>query len=986
MDTHHLLIKDIKKPIVILDIDQRHFVDCNEEALDFFHLTKEEILSKNPFDLSPPNVYGHEAEAYIRQVIQEALAGANPVFDWIHVDKDGNEIPCEVRLIRFPPFDRQLVRGTIIDKRSDINNIRESEERLRLSLEATDLGTFDWYPKEDKVFWDAGLFKIFELEPTDKIDLNAHFFSLLHPEDQERVGQEFEKSLKQNGPESHKSEYRVVINGRVKHLLAYSRMIRDDEGEVIRMLGTTQDITKLRDSEEKLKRSEQLFKSIVQDQEEMIVRWKPGGIRTFANQSYIEKFDLKEDEVVGSSFFDLINKEDQKAVIKKLESLSPETPTATKVHRVKLPDGSTGWQEWTDRVLFDEAGNELEYQSTGRDITEIIEARNKLEESEERYRNVFNQQFQFTALLDLDGRVEHINDLPLQTQGLKREDYLEKYFWDSPGWSGNKEWQKKIKSQVLFAKKTGETLTVEDTYYGPEKRTHWAKASYSVIKNSNGENVNILVQAMDITNEKLASKEIEERERKLSMIYGNTNDFILLISCDKKGYFLEEINDACLKLLDFFSLEIPKEKLIGISMREVYENLVQYPKEKVDERIKAFDYIVDKREPVSFQQEMKTSQGLLVTTVDVVPVTQEEKVTHLLMVAKDITENHLGQKKLMEAYQQVSELKAQLEQENIYLREEIKQANDYENMVFKSTEFRGVLKQVEQVAKTVATVLITGETGTGKELIARAIHNVSKRAEKPMIKVNTAAIPKDLIESELFGHEKGAFTGAVGEKPGKFELADGGTIFLDEIGDMPMELQVKILRVLQEGEVERLGSTKTKKIDVRIISATNKNLEEAVKDGRFREDLYFRLKVFPIEIPPLRSRPDDVPILVEHFTAKYGVKHNKPIKIIPKSVMNYLRNYSWPGNVRELENTIERAVILSTKEMLELPEVVDSTKTQEHWEHDNSLDVIMENHILKVLKECDWKVEGEDGAAAQLKIKPSTLRDRMRKLSIKRPR
>ena len=1110
------MIKDIKKPIVILDVDQGHFVDCNEQALDFFHFTKEEILRKNPFDLSPPNVYGHEAEAYVRQVIQEALAGANPVFDWIHVDKEGNEIPCEVRLIRFPPFDRQLVRGTIIDKGSNINNIRESEERLRLSLEATDLGTFDWYPKEDKVFWDARLFKIFELESTDKIDLNAHFFSLLHPEDQERVGKEFEKSLKQNGPESHQTEYRVVIDGRVKHLLAYSRMIRDDEGEVIRMLGTTQDITKLRESEEKLRKNEELLDSIIQDQKEMIVRWKPGGFRTFVNKAYCLTFELDAKEAIGESFFSFLELSFKESFIKEVESLTPKNPVRTYTVHNPLPNGKKAWQEWSDRAYFDREGKAVEYQSVGRDITtqkqleiqrQLVSERLKaisdnvpgivfrykvnpdfsdelvfvsdgvqnilgispedalsdinivwsrfhpddiehvrqtikesyenmtrwyaewrtylpdgsigwlqgtgqpikqedcviwdsiilditsqknlkqeLEESEERYRNVFNQQFQFTAILDLDGKVIHVNDPPLKIHGREKADYIGKYFWESPALGRNKEWENKIKTQVLFVKKTKEALTVEDPFYGQNNEPRFATTSYSVIKNNNGDVVNIHVQAIDITKEKLASKEIEERERKLSMIYGNTNDFILLIRCDKNGYFLEEINDACLKLLDFFSVEIPKEKLIGISMREVYENLVKYPKEKVDERIKAFDYIVDKRKPVSFQQEMKTSQGLLVTTVDVVPVIQEEKVTHLLMVAKDITENHLGQKKLEEAYQQVSQLKSQLEQENIYLREEIKQANDYENMVFKSTEFRGVLKQVEQVAKTVATVLITGETGTGKELIARAIHNVSKRSEKPMIKVNTAAIPKDLIESELFGHEKGAFTGAVGEKPGKFELADGGTIFLDEIGDMPMELQVKILRVLQEGEVERLGSTKTKKIDVRIISATNKNLEEAVKDGRFREDLYFRLKVFPIEIPPLRSRPDDVPILVEHFAAKYGVKYSKPIKIIPKAVMDYLRNYSWPGNVRELENTIERAVILSTNEKLELPEVVDSTTTQEHWEHDNSLDVIMENHILKVLKECDWKIEGEDGAAAQLKIKPSTLRDRMRKFSIKRPR
>lgn len=1237
------MIKNLKNPVVILDVDEGCFIECNDLALEFFQLSKKEILKKSPFELSPSHVYGHEAEAYSRQVIQEALAGANPVFDWIHKDKDGLEIPCEIRLIRFPPYNKQLVRGTIIDKRLDNSAItRESEERLRLTLESANIGTYDWYLKTDKLAWDEGLFSIFELDPTENIDLNAHFFHLLHPDDKERVEKEFGHSLAPNGPNKYQIEYRIKVNGKVKHLLANSRMIRDKDGEVIRMIGTTQDITKLRESEKKLRENEELLDSIIQDQKEMIVRWKPGGfrtfvnkaycemfdldpkeaigksffprleksflkkfkedikkltrknpvrtyrinsqlpngkkawqewsdrayfdgkgnpveyqsvgrditslieseeqlkknenlfrsivqdqaemivrwkgdgVRTFANRAYLEMFDLKEEEVIGSSFYDLIDDEDLPWVKKEFEQLNPENPTRSKMHKVKLPDGSVGWQEWIDRAFFDNDGKVKEYQSVGRDVTEIIAARKSLEESERRYRdvfnqqfqfsalldmdgrivqindlplevqgigkedfigkyfwkapgfagnkkyeqrvreqlnkllesgeplmveekydtpdgktryatshysliknsegdvenilvqaidkteiieaqkaleesearyrNVFNQQFQFTALLDLEGRVVLINDLPLKIQGLSREDYTGKLFWESPGWKGNEEWEKKVKSQVLFTKKTGEPLIVEDPYYGADKEVRWAKAAYSTIQSSDGKIENILVQAIDITIEKDAKKEIEERERKLSLIYGNTNDFILLIRCDKNGYFIEEINDSCIQLLDLFNLDIPKEKLIGVSMHEVYEDLLQFPQEKVTERVKAFDFIKNRREPVSYQQEMKTNKGFLITSVDVVPVIQEGQVTHLLMVAKDITETFLGQKKLEEAYKEVNKLKAQLEQENIYLKEEIKQANDFENMVFSSKEFRNVLNKVEQVANTDATVLITGETGTGKELIARAIHNVSMRSEKPMIKVNAAAIPKDLIESELFGYEKGAFTGATSAKPGKFELADGGSIFLDEIGDMPMDLQVKILRVLQESEVERLGSTNPKKINIRIITATNRNLEAAIKEGKFREDLYFRLNVFPIEIPPLRSRPDDVPILVKHFISKYNAKHSKSISAISKSVMNYMRNYAWPGNVRELENIVERAVILSPAESLELPEIVDSEKTKDKWEHDNALDVIQENHIRKVLSECHWKIEGDDGAAAQLKINPSTLRDKMKKFNIKRPK
>jgi PAS domain S-box-containing protein len=261
--SHQLLIKNLKNPVVILDVDEGRFIDCNDLALDFFQLSKKEILSKNPFDLSPPNVYGHEAEAYSRQVIQEALAGGNPVFDWIHIDKEGHEIPCEIRLIRFPPFNKQLVRGTIIDKRKETNlDLRETEERLRLSMEASQIGIFDFYPQANKVTWNDRLFEIFELDPTNEIDLNKHFFSIIHPDDKEQVTQEFEGALNPKGPDTRSNEYRVIVSGKTKHVLAYSRLIRNDDGEVIRMLGTTQEITALRESEKRLRENEELLDSI----------------------------------------------------------------------------------------------------------------------------------------------------------------------------------------------------------------------------------------------------------------------------------------------------------------------------------------------------------------------------------------------------------------------------------------------------------------------------------------------------------------------------------------------------------------------------------------------------------------------------------------------------------------------------------------------------------------------------------------------------
>ncbi len=277
---------------------------------------------------------------------------------------------------------------------------------------------------------------------------------------------------------------------------------------------------------------------------------------------------------------------------------------------------------------------------------------------------------------------------------------------------------------------------------------------------------------------------------------------------------------------------------------------------------------------------------------------------------------------------EVRQLKEQLQAENVYLKEEIKLAHNFDDILSQSPAMQKVLHQVEQVVGTDATVLILGETGTGKELLARAVHQLSPRKDRPLVKVNCAALPVNLIESELFGHEKSAFTGAAARRHGRFELANQGTIFLDEIGDLPLELQSKLLRVLQEGEFERLGDSRTIQIDVRVIAATNRDLKQALASGDFREDLYYRLNVFPLILPPLRDRIDDIPIIVRHFVQKYSAKMGKRIEHIPQAVMQTLQGYAWPGNVRELENIIERAVILTADSKLELDETLVASRAE----------------------------------------------------------
>jgi len=330
----------------------------------------------------------------------------------------------------------------------------------------------------------------------------------------------------------------------------------------------------------------------------------------------------------------------------------------------------------------------------------------------------------------------------------------------------------------------------------------------------------------------------------------------------------------------------------------------------------------------------------------------------------------------------IRELHGRLEAENAYLREEASQAHSIDEIVGRGVAIRAVLARIGQVAPMTTPVLLLGETGTGKELVAQAIHSRSPREGRPLVTVNCAALPAALIESELFGHEKGAFTGALSSKIGRFELAHEGTIFLDEIGELPVDLQPKLLRVLQNGQFERVGSSRTQKVDVRVIAATNRDLERAMREGRFREDLYYRLGVFPITVPPLRDRAEDIPLLVWAIIERCQARVGRRIERVPKAVMDALVGYAWPGNVRELENVIERALILSTGPVLRVDEALGMSGRRAGGDR---LDHIEREHIVRVLDRCGWRIDGRGHAAEALGLHPNTLRSRMQKLGIRRP-
>ncbi|MBN2438778.1 MAG: sigma 54-interacting transcriptional regulator [Deltaproteobacteria bacterium] len=392
---------------------------------------------------------------------------------------------------------------------------------------------------------------------------------------------------------------------------------------------------------------------------------------------------------------------------------------------------------------------------------------------------------------------------------------------------------------------------------------------------------------------------------------------------------------------------------------------------------------------VSFLQHMDMPGVACMVVTDLTEQKRNEAMRieeEALQKAHDKLEQQVEERtvELRTALAEIEIMKDQLEAENIYFRREHKLKHQFEHIIGQSDGLKYVLYRAEQVAPTNTTVLIFGETGTGKELIAEAIHEMSPRKARPLITVNCAALPGNLIESELFGREKGAFTGADTRQIGRFEIANGSTICLDEIGELPLDLQAKLLRVIQHNEFERLGSSHTLKVDVRIIATTNRDLDEEVRNGRFRQDLYYRLNVFPITVPPLRQRKEDIPAMVQSFIERYSRKMGKQITSIQKDTMKTLEDYPWPGNVRELESIIERAVILSPGPVLQLVDKLNISSLSISAVV-RTLEETERNQIMKILTETGWRIEGMDGAAMILGIHASTLRARMHKLGIVRP-
>ena len=498
-----------------------------------------------------------------------------------------------------------------------------------------------------------------------------------------------------------------------------------------------------------------------------------------------------------------------------------------------------------------------------------------------------------------------------------------------------------------------------------------------------------LMAVLDITNQKQTEEALKSSETRYRRLFETAQDGILILDADTGQ--ISDVNLFLVEMLGYSHEDFLGKKLWEIvAFKDIEASKAIFLELQRKGYVRYEDLPLETKNGHPIDVEFVSNVYLVnhhkVIQCNIRDITERKRLGEALQRAHNELERRVEERtvELRTALSEINTLKEQLETENIYFRHESKMKHRFEHILGQSEGLKYVLYRVEQVAPTNTTILILGETGTGKELIASAIHSMSPRKDHPLIFVNCAALPANLIESELFGREKGAFTGADTRQVGRFEVAHGSTLCLDEIGELPLEIQAKLLRVIQDNKFERLGSSQTITVDVRIVATTNRDLEEEVRKGRFRQDLYYRLNVFPVTVPPLRQRKEDIPLMVQAFIERYSRKLGKQITSIHKETMKALQDYPWPGNVRELESIIERAVILCPGPVLQLtdkleissPSLSSTVRTLEETER---------NQILKILSETRWRIEGKDGAAAILGLHPSTLRARMHKLGIVRP-
>lgn len=815
------------------------------------------------------------------------------------------------------------------------------------------------------------------------LDTPGFGLSRVHEEDRERVGHEATNLIESKSRGVIRFRW-VAKDGHVVWAETHLAPTIDESGQVVSVLGVTLDITEQKQAESARKTTENALRQneaqlagIIGSAMDAIISIDENQIVVLFNAAAEKIFRCSAADAIGKTIDRFIPEPYRLKHREHVRSFAERKETKRKMGMLQELYGL--------RVTGEEFPIEASISQTEvdgrkfftvilRDITERKRTVDELIESEQRFSKAFTANPQpMTVTTVPDGVYINVNDSFLAMSGYELEEVIGHTAVELNVWETASD------RTAFFEElnKNGCVISYQMKFRCKDGSFRTLLLSSETVEIS-GKSC-LLLAASDVTEFMRAQQALRESEARFRTM-ADTAPVMIWVSGQWKGctYFNKQ-------WLDFTGRELEQE--LGSGWTEGvhphdYEHCMEIYNKSFDERI-----------PFEIEYRLRRSDGEYRWIIDSGAPRFSSDGAFLGYIGSciDITERKESEVELRQAHEDLNRLKNQLEAENIYLQQELQLEQSLQldqsfgELIGQSDAIKSVLLKANQVAPTDSTVLITGETGTGKELVARAIHGASSRKDHPLIKVNCAALTPTLIESELFGHEKGAFTGASGRKLGRFELANGGTIFLDEIGELSIDMQVKLLRVIQEGEFERVGGIKTIKVDVRIIAATNRNLRAEIEKGTFREDLWYRLNVFPITVPPLRQRKDDIPLLVEHFIAKFAKRSGKTITAVSPRVMQTLQAHSWPGNVRELANVIERAVIHTTGSVLQ------SLGKFGHADDESALlpktlEEVERQLIIDTLENTQWRIEGSRGAAKILDINPSTLRARMLKLGITRPR
>lgn len=868
-------------------------------------------------------------------------------------------------LVKRFQFIADLFANALARKR-DEDSVRQSEARVKLATDSAGAGLWSVELQTRRVWFSARMREIFRLGTDREATIEA-LLQIIHPEDRGAVIRAIRRAVEQRTEIS--LEHRIVLPDGIRWISDRGRAYYNASGRPERMMGASVDITERRQAQQRLEESEQRFRQMAENIGEVFY------VRNLRAPA-VEYVSPVYEEVWGRSCQSLYENQDSL-----LEAVHPEDRQRVKQavariqtgelldeeYRIVRPDGSIRWVRDRAFPVFDGPGNVIRVTGIAEDITPRREAESLLRESEVRFRTVTDSAPVLMWMSGPDKLCTFVNKTWLDFTGRTAGQELGR------GWTESVHADDLASALKTYdeAHDARRPFTMQYRLRGRDGLYRWVADRGVPRFNADGTFAGYIGSCADITEQHLAEEALRQSEERFRQVAENVGDFIWEV--DATGLYTYT-SRSVEKILGYKS-----DELVG--KMHFYDLFAPDAREKLKTAV--FHAFAEKQSFRTFSHQNVRKEGtrVLLETSGAPILDASGNLLGYRGADTDVTDRKVAEDALHQSWNEIKHLKDRLQMESEYLRTEIKLTQSFGEIIGQSEAVKKVLHEIEQVAPADCPVLIVGETGTGKELIARAIHRLSRRSERAMVKVNCAALPSTLVESELFGRERGAFTGAMTSQAGRFEIADGSTIFLDEIGELSPEVQVKLLRVLQEGEFERLGSPNVRKVDVRVIAATNRNLVEEVRQGRFRQDLYYRLSVFPIQVPPLRERTEDIPVLVSAFVTEFASRMGKKVTKLPRRTMDALLHYSWPGNIRQLRNVLEHGVILSSNEVLRIPPLTDPQQSAPQSQP-MTLTGMEREHIIKTLEKTRGRIKGAQGAAKVLGLNPATLYSRMRKLGI----